>query len=223
MIGCDHSGAIYDGPRGPERRQAGVRGAHEPGPARGPGGRRPRGRRRLPRPLDAGRGVTGGDRADGGRRDRVRDGEPDAGDRAGGPAAGEGRRRRDGSLRLPEPDQQRAGVPGRLPRRARRPREHDHRGHEGRRRARDRVGDRRRRARAGVRDPERLQPRGDAAVSRGGRRGGRAGRRRPQALTRADDAPEARLTRTAGPRAGSAWPRGGRGRSRRRCRRRSRR
>ena len=37
--------------------------------------------------------------------------------------------------RLPQPDQQRAGLPGRLPRRARRPRDRDHRGHEAGRRA----------------------------------------------------------------------------------------
>ncbi len=59
-----------------------------------------------------------GDRADERRRDRVRDGEPDARDRAREPPAREGDRGRHGTLRLPEPDQQRARVPGHLPRRA---------------------------------------------------------------------------------------------------------
>ena len=41
-----------------------------------------------------------------------------------------------GPLGLPEPDQQRAGVPGHLPRRARLPRDADQRGDEGGRRRR---------------------------------------------------------------------------------------
>ena len=48
------------------------------------------------------------------------------------------RGRRDRPLRLPEPDQQRARVPGRLPRRARRACARHHRGHEARRRRGDR-------------------------------------------------------------------------------------
>ena len=53
-------------------------------------------------------------------------------------------RRRDhghGPQRLPEPDQQRAGLPGHLPRRAGRARARDRRGDEARRRARDRRRD----------------------------------------------------------------------------------
>ena len=46
-----------------------------------------------------------------------------------------------GPQRLPEPDQQRAGVPGHLPRRAGRPRARHRRGDEARRRARDRGRD----------------------------------------------------------------------------------
>ncbi len=180
VIGCDHEGAIYDGREGLNAIKAGVRGANEPRPAPGRGGRRARGRRRLPRALDARRGLTRRNRADGRQRDRLRDGEPDARDRTRGPAAREGRRRRDGTVGLPEPDQQRARVPRRLPRCARRTREHDHRGHEGRSGPRDRLGDRRRRARAGVRDPERVQPRRDHArrAARSPRRP--SGRRRAQ-------------------------------------------
>ena len=151
VIGCDHGGAIYDGREGLNAVKQAFAERTNPDCLQGTRGRAPRRRRRLPRPLDAGRRLPGGDRADGRRRDRVRDGQPDARDRAGGPAARQGRRRRDRTLGLPEPDQQRARVPRRLPRRPRRPREHDHRGHEGRRRPRDRVGDRRRRARARVR------------------------------------------------------------------------
>ena len=70
------------------------------------------------------------------RRDRLRAGEPDPrGAPRGRPPARPGRR--DRPLGLPEPDQQRAGVPRHLPRRVRRPGHRDHRGHEarGRRRA----------------------------------------------------------------------------------------
>ena len=80
-------------------------------------------------------------------RDRLRAREPDAGDRARGAAAGQGRRRRDGPLRLPEPDQQRARLPGRLPRRARRRASRDHRGDEARRVTSARGGHRAGRAR----------------------------------------------------------------------------
>ena len=75
---------------------------------------------------------------DGRRRDRLRDGEPGA----RGAAGGGPRRRRDHGdrpLRLPQPDQQRARLPGRLQGRARGARAHDQRGDEARRRARDRA------------------------------------------------------------------------------------
>ena len=74
---------------------------------------------------------------DGGRRDRVRDGEPDAGDRARGDRRAR-RGDRDRALGLPEPDQQRARLPGDLPRRARRARRDDHRADGGRGGPRDR-------------------------------------------------------------------------------------
>ena len=59
-------------------------------------------------------------------------------------AARDGGRRRHRPLRLPEPDQQRAGLPGRLPRSAGRPVPHRQHGDDARRRARP---GRRRRAR----------------------------------------------------------------------------
>ena len=77
---------------------------------------------------------------DGRARDRVRDGQPDAGG-GSGVDRGNGRGRRDGTLGLPEPDQQCAGVSRRVPRRARCPRARDQRGDGGRRRARDRGVD----------------------------------------------------------------------------------
>ncbi len=192
--------------RAASTRQGGVREPDESRPRERLRGRRPRGRRRLPRPLDAGSGLEGRSRADGGRCDRLRDGEPDTRDRAGGSSARQGRGRRNRPLRLPEPDQQRARVPGRVPRSARRACEHDHRGHEGRCGPRDRIGDRRRRARAGVRDPERVQPRRDAGRRGSGRRGSRARRRRathelvPSRCRRAG--PSSRPTRSAELRAG---------------------
>ena len=83
---------------------------------------RARGGRRLPRPLRPGRRLSRGGAHHGTARGRVRDGQPDA----RGDAGGDPRRRRDRghrALGLPEPDQQRAGLPGRVPRRARRARE----------------------------------------------------------------------------------------------------
>ena len=69
------------------------------------------------------------------------------------------------ALGLPEPDQQRPLLPGHLPRRARRPRPRDHRGHEDGRRARDRGRGRRRRAARGPHHPVAVQPRRAAAVA----------------------------------------------------------
>ena len=73
---------------------------------------------------------------------RVRDGEPESRGAArggGAPRARHGHR----PFGLPEPDQQRARVPGRVPRRPRRARHGDHRGDEARGRARNRPRDRR--------------------------------------------------------------------------------
>ena len=71
------------------------------------------------------------------RRHRLRDGQPDAGDHARR-RAGERRRGRHRSQRLPEPDQQRPRVPRRLPRPARHGRAALHDRHEARRRPRPR-------------------------------------------------------------------------------------
>ncbi len=83
-------------------------------------------------------------------------------------------------LGLPEPDQQRAGLPGHLPRRARLPRHRHHRSDEARRRPRHRRGDRRERIASGLHHPLRLQsPRG----SRSGHRGLRSRPRRRRGAT----------------------------------------
>ena len=129
---------------------------------------------------DARRGQRGRDPAHGRPRDRLRDGEPDA----RGHAGGDRRRRRgdrDRPLRLPEPDQQRARLPGRLSRRARRARARDHDARwSSPRPQRDRRGRQARGARGRLHRPERLQPRRRPGRRRGGRGGGRALGRRPQ-------------------------------------------
>jgi malate dehydrogenase (oxaloacetate-decarboxylating) len=86
----------------------------------------------------------------------LRDGEPDPRGAAGGDR-GRRRRDRDGPVRLPEPDQQRARVPGHLPRRARRARVRDHARDGTGGRTRDRRDRAARRARAGLHHPECLQ------------------------------------------------------------------
>ena len=71
--------------------------------------------------------------------DRVRDGQPRPRDHARGAQGGPPRRdHRDRPLGLPEPGQQRPGLPLHLPRRARRARDHDQRRDEDRRGLRDR-------------------------------------------------------------------------------------
>ena len=92
------------------------------------------------------------------------------------------RRRGHGALGLSEPDQQRARLPGRVPRCSRRARDDDHAGDGGRRRARHRRRDHEGRARRRVHHPERLQPRRHAARRSGGR-GSRGGSRRRPAAT----------------------------------------
>ena len=83
-----------------------------------------------------------------------------------------------GPVGLPEPDQQRARLPGRVPGRAGRAREHDQRGDEARRGARDRLGGHGRRDRSRVHHPERVQPGRRARRRPRGRRRGRGHRRR---------------------------------------------
>ena len=121
------------------------------------------------------------------QRDGVRDGEPQP---RGRPRGGRAVRADHGDrpLGLPQPDQQRAVLPGDLPRRAGRARPRDHRGDEDGRRARDR-GDRPRGGAArGLHHPLRLQPRRRPRGGRGGGRPGaqqRHGARRPGGRLRA--------------------------------------
>ena len=128
-------------------------------PARADGQRRRRAqrRRRLHRPLVAGRGERRRDSHDGARRRGLRDGEPDA---RGAPGGDRRRRRGDRNrpLRLPEPDQQRARVPGRVSRRTRRARVDDQRRDGARGCACDRGRRGRRASRPRLRHPQRLQP-----------------------------------------------------------------
>ena len=85
---------------------------------------------------------------------------------------------RDRPQRLPEPDQQRPRLPRRLPRRTRRAREQINAEMEVAAARAIADADRRRRARSGLRDPERLQPRRRAGGRRRRRRSGRSGARK---------------------------------------------
>ena len=92
-------------------------------------------------------------------------------------------------LGLPKPDQQRAVLPGGVPRGARRPRHRDHRVDEDRGRARHRRDRVRRRAARGLHHPFGVQPRGGAGGSRRGvgrGAGQRDGRGRRRARVRVD-------------------------------------
>ena len=113
IIGCDTHGAIYVGrddwdEMHPLKRWY----AENTNPRAPPGGPRgARGRRPVHRALGPGRGRGLGPRPHERGRDGVRDGEPRArGDARGGRAARADHR--DRPLRLPEPDQQRAVLPG---------------------------------------------------------------------------------------------------------------
>ena len=118
-------------------------------------------------------------RAHGARSDRLRDGQPDAGDHARRRRAVR-RGHRDRALRFSQPGEQPALVPGNLPRRARRSRAAHHRGHEARRRLRDRRNRERTRAQRGVRSPQRFRSaRRRRGCQSGRRRGGRRRRRPP--------------------------------------------
>jgi hypothetical protein len=90
-----------------------------------------------------------------------------------------------GTQRLPQPDQQRAALPGHLPRRARRARAADHRGDEARRRRGDRRDDPRGRAARGLHRPVGVQPRRRPRRRRGGRP--RRARDRHRRRARRDD------------------------------------
>ena len=128
--------------RHPRGRLPGPREWHEPmevgacGPDRpAHPGRRARRRGRLPRPVGQGRGRPGDGGSDGRPAADLRHGEPGPGDHArGGPRGAAGGDHRDRPQRLPQPGQQRPGLPLHLPRRARRPGDHHQHGDEGRRR-----------------------------------------------------------------------------------------
>ena len=90
----------------------------------------------------------------------------------------------DGALGLPQPDQQRARLPRRVPRGPRLPRTADQRRHEGRRSDGHRQHDRRRRTARGVHHPERLQPLGRQDRRRRRDRAGTEGRPRPDRRAR---------------------------------------
>ena len=178
IVGCDRQGAVYAGRPGLEGVKAEYAEETNPDGERGSRGRRARGRGRVHRVVAARSGL-----ASTAIRTMAKDAivfamanpTPEvAPEELAGLAAVD----RDRPVGLPEPDQQRARVPGRLSRRARRARARHHRGNEARGGRRDRRRDRRRRARAGVHRPERLQPRGRSRRRRRRRRSGRARRRR---------------------------------------------
>ena len=92
-----------------------VREEHQPARVRRHRRRGPARRGRLPGPVRPRRRLGRGREDDGPGRDRVRDGQPRA---RGAPRGARGPHPRDRHrpLRLPQPDQQRARVPGHLPR-----------------------------------------------------------------------------------------------------------
>ena len=131
-----------------------------------------RGRRRVHRRLGAQRARRRRRREHGRRRDRLRAGQPGPRDRPGrGPPAR--RRRGDRPVGLPQPDQQRARLPRRLPRAARRVGQPDRRRAAGRGRRGDRARGDRRRAQRQLHHPERLPRR---RAHRGGEGGPHRGR-----------------------------------------------
>ena len=145
IIGCDRDGLAVHRQEGPGRHQEVVRQAHQPALLRRLGRAGPARRRRVHRAVRTRARQRRRDPHDGGRRDRLRHGQP----RPRGAARGDpGRcpRDRDRPLRLSQPDQQRALLPRHVPRRSQRPRHHHQRGDEHGRRPRHRLGDRRGRA-----------------------------------------------------------------------------
>ncbi len=78
IVGCDRVGAIHAGRADLNPVKAAFAERTNPERRGGRRGRGPARRRRLPRSLPARRGQRGRGRDDGGRRDRLRDGQPDA-------------------------------------------------------------------------------------------------------------------------------------------------
>ena len=179
LISCDIGGILH-----PDRTEltgelAAMAARSNPRGHQGHRQRRARGRGRRRGRLGPGRVHRGRGQDDGQGRDRVRDGQPDARGAARGVLGARGDHGH-GPQRLPEPDQQRPGLPGHLPRRPGRARPRDRRGDEARRRPRDRGRDPGGGARARVHRAERVQPQRGAGRGRGGRRRGhRVGHRPP--------------------------------------------
>ena len=139
VVVCDRDGVVHERRTNLDAVKRELAAITNPRGLVGLGGRGARGRRCLPRARGSGCSERGRDPDDGAGRDRLRDGEPDPRG-----AAGRDRRRRrgrgHGPLRLSEPDQQRARLPRRVPRRARRARLDDQQGDGARRGTRDRRG-----------------------------------------------------------------------------------
>jgi len=178
IVGCDTQGAVYRGRPGLEGVKAQYAEETNPENERGSADDVLAGADVYIGLSQPGAVTAAGTRRMAPRAAVVRDGEPDARDRTRG-NRGLRHRDRDGPLRLSESDQQRARLPGNLPRRARRPRLDDHRTDGGRSRSRDRGDDLRGGARIRLHRPERLQPRGRDGRRCGGRACGGRGRRRP--------------------------------------------
>ena len=81
VVGCDREGAVYAGRPGLTPVKAAFARHHQSTPPAGHGRRGARRGRRLHRRVAAGRGHGRGHPLDGRGRDRVRDGQPDPGDR----------------------------------------------------------------------------------------------------------------------------------------------
>ena len=185
VVVCDSRGVMHAGPRRPAPRPRpswprsptppGVTGGHRRGAAR-------RGR--------ADRRVRRHDRRGGGGRDGARrrsifalaNPTPEVHPTIAAPVR-RGRRHR--AQRLPQPDQQRAGVPGGVPGRAGRAGHPDHRADEAGRRRRDRRGGRGRRCAPDAIVPSPLDPRVAPAVAAAVAEAARPRRRRPRLSRRA--------------------------------------
>ena len=131
---ADDQGRGLRRPAGPEPEPALDRGAHQPRRVRGRPKRRRKRRRRVHRPVRPAHPHRRKHQNHGRQQHRVRAGQPRA---RGRPGRGQRVRRGGGHRpqRLPEPDQQRAGLPRRVPRAARRAEPAHHRRHADRRRA----------------------------------------------------------------------------------------
>jgi malate dehydrogenase (oxaloacetate-decarboxylating) len=129
IIVCDIDGVLYAGRPGLDPVRIALLRAHE-SRRRAGHGQRCAGRRGRPcRRVRTRRGVRGCGAHDGSEAGGLRDGQPGA---RGARGEGRGRRRDHGHrpFGLPESDQQRAGLPRRLPRRPGRARQGDQRGDE---------------------------------------------------------------------------------------------